>query len=206
MTRPDIPGHKRSDSEFLRDLRTLRVAAFHPPDDDGEELLLQLRRIGCQAQAFWPPRPTLPEGTDVVFVAVRPDVVIPDWRVDAEIGGPTVIAIVTYENPTVINAVLRMGVEGLIASPIRPFGLLSSLVIARQLNHNRRQLSRKVRRLEVKLSGIRYVVEAKEILMRTRRISEEEAYEIIRGQAMNKRTTIEQVSGAIVNANEVLFR
>ncbi len=201
----EVASHRRPNSEFLRDLRSLRVAAFHPPDEDGAELMLQLHRIGCQAHAFWPPRPTLPEGTDVVFVAVRPNVTIPDWSTDTDIGGPTVIAIVTYENPTVVDAVLKLGVQGLIASPIRPFGLLSALVVARQLNHNHRQLNRQVRRLEVKLSGVKQVAEAKAILMRARRISEEAAYEIIREQAMSKRTTIEQVSGAIVSANDVLF-
>lgn len=201
-----VTQQRQLKSEFLRDLRTLRVAAFHPPDDDGEELLLQLHRIGCQAQAFWPPRPVLPEGTEVVFIAVRPNVTIPNWTVDDEQGGPTVIAIVNYENPIVVDAVLKLGVEGLIASPIRAFGLLSTLVVARQVNHHHRQLSRRVKRLEIKLSGVKQVAEAKAILMRARHIPEEEAYDIIREQAMSKRTTIEQVAEAIVSANDVLFR
>src|SRR5690554_7658603 len=78
-------------AELMRDLRTLRVAVFHPADQDGKELVLQLRRIGCHAQAFWPPFPVLPEGIEVVFLAVRPNMVLPDWTSSQNSGSPTVI-------------------------------------------------------------------------------------------------------------------
>ena len=43
-----------------------------------------------------------------------------------------VIAIVTYENPTIVEAVLRIGAKAVLPSPVRSFGLLSSLVVARR--------------------------------------------------------------------------
>lgn len=195
---------ERSTPELVKSLRTLRVAVLHPRDSDGEQLIEQLRRIGCQVQAFWPPSPELPDGIEAVFLAVRPDTAVPDWAHTRGPDSPIVIAIVTYENPTVIDTVLRIGAEGLIASPVRSFGLLSALVLARQLDQRVRGLARQVRRLEHKLEGIRKTSEAKSILMQTRGLSEAEAFRVMREQAMAKRVTIEEIAGAIVNANEIL--
>lgn len=204
MTTPTRSDKELITPQILRDLRTLRVSVFHPADDDGEELVLQLRRIGCQAQAFWPPFPTLSEGTDVVFVAVRPNITLPDWTACRERLNPTIIAVVTYENPTVVEAVLKVGVESVIASPIKAFGLLATLVVARQINHQRRMLAKQNQRLEIKLAGLRRVAEAKSILMKARCISEEEAYQVMREQAMARRVTVEQIAAAIVDANGIL--
>ena len=65
--------------QILRDLRSLRVCVFHPRDQDGEGLTRQLERIGCQVQAFWPPLAELPEGVDVLFMAMSPDMVDSDF-------------------------------------------------------------------------------------------------------------------------------
>jgi AmiR/NasT family two-component response regulator len=117
---------------------------------------------------------------------------------------PTVIAVVTYENPTIVEAVLRLGAKAVLASPVRSFGLLSALVLARQIDDSFKAGERKLRKLESKLLGARHVAEAKDILMRTRGIGESAAYDLIREQAMSKRTTTEDIAAAIVNANEIL--
>lgn len=194
----------RSTPALLKSLRTLRVAVLHPRDSDGEELISQLRRIGCQVQAFWPPTPNLPDDVDTVFLAVRPGTEAPDWGWLRGADAPIVIAIVNYENPTVIDTVLKIGAKGLIASPVRSFGLLPALVLAHQLGQQMRSLARQTRRLEEKLTGIRKTSEAKSILMRTRGLSETDAYRVIREQAMAKRATIEEIASAIVNANDIL--
>lgn len=200
-------AQRTSTSELLRSLRSLTVTAYHPADEDGQELLSQLRRIGCRAQAFWPPAQSLPERTDVVFIAVMPDMAMPEWPLSRDAkSSPTMIAIVNYENPTIVDRVLKMEVDGIVPSPIRPFGLLSALVVARQVRNSRTSLSRQVQRLENKLAGVRHVAEAKAILMRGRNVSETDAYQIIRDQAMARRTTVEHMAYAIVSANDILFR
>jgi len=59
---------------LLRELRSLRVLVFHPDDQDGQELLGQLQRIGCRVKAFWPPLDKLPDETDLVIFAMRREV------------------------------------------------------------------------------------------------------------------------------------
>lgn len=182
----------------------LRVAVCHPDDADGQQLTQQLRRIGCHVQAFWPPLPVLPERTDVVFMAVRPDSI--DMSFEWFVGDdrPTMIAVVNYENPTIVEIVLRIGAKATLPSPVRSFGLLSTLVVARQVHGELRAQQRQIRKLEGKVQGARRIEEAKNILMRSRDISETAAYDLIRDQAMKKRVSTEEVAQAIVNASEIL--
>ena len=194
----------RTTPAVVKNLRALKVAVLHPDDADGRQLIQQLQRIGCHVQAFWPPPPALPEATDVVFLAVRPDSIGMGFAWLNSDSGPTVIAVTTYENPTIVEAVLHIGAKAVLASPVRSFGLLSTLVIAQQIHDDMKTQAKRLQKLEAKLLGARRIAEAKSILMRTRQISEAAAYDLIREQAMSKRVTTEDIAAAIVNANEIL--
>ncbi len=189
---------------MLRNLRSLRVVVFHPSDQDGEEIIRQLQRIGCQVRAFWPPLEKLPDEVDLVFLAVRPEVIGQDFPWLKAEETPPLIAVVNYENPTVVEAVIKVDAHGVLASPVKSFGLLTSMVIARQLAAKEKEQAKHIDRLEQRLAGIRRLSKAKAILMQTRAITEEQAYEIIREQAMSKRVTTEEIATAIINANEIL--
>ena len=193
----------REAPQILRDLRSLRVCVFHPRDQDGEGLTRQLERIGCQVQAFWPPMPDLPEGTDVVFLALSPDMLDADFAWCHREDAPP-IAVIAYENPTLIEAVLRLGAIATVASPVRSFGLLSVLVLARDWHGTVKKQQKRVAQLEAKLRGARQITEAQEILCAQHGISKEEAYRVIREQAMQKRVTAEEIARSIINANEIL--
>ncbi len=196
-------GAPRVTPALLKDLRTLRVAVFHPDDADGVQLVQQLQRIGCQVQSCWPPLQQLPAGVELVFLAVRPDIIALDF---AWCGGEgvTLIAVVAYENPTIVEAVLRIGAKAVLPAPVRSFGLLSALVLARQLNGQLGEQTRRIGKLELKLAGQRTVLEATRILSETRGISEDAAFDLIRNQAMAKRVTKEDIAGAIVQAHAIL--
>lgn len=195
---------QRSTPDLLRNLRNTRVMVFHPKDADGELLAQQLERIGCQVITMWPPLPDLPDTVDLVFCAVRPDhaAVRCAWM-DGEPPVP-VIAVINYENPTVVDAALRLGARAVLISPLRSAGILSSLAMAKQAHGELRELRRRVARLEQKLLSANQISSAKAILVRTRNISDEEAYRIIREQAMSKRTATEDIARAIIHADGIL--
>lgn len=188
----------------LKELRTLKIAVIHPDDADGMQLTQQLQRIGCQVQAFWPPVQVLPAGIDIAFMAVRPDIIGLRFEWTQREDAPTVIAVVTYENPTIVDAVLALGAQAVLPSPVRSFGLLTALVLAREAHKENRSLTRRLRKVEAKLLGARHLADAKAVMMKTHNISEVQAYDLIREQAMSKRTTIEEIAAAIVHASEVL--
>lgn len=188
----------------LKELRSLKIVVIHPDDADGMQLTQQLQRIGCQVQAFWPPVQVLPAGIDIAFIAVRPDIIGMRFEWALHEDSPTIIAVVTYENPTIVDAVLALGAQSVLPSPVRSFGLLTALVLARETHKEKRSLTRRLRRVEAKLLGARHLADAKAVLMKTHDVSETQAYDVIREQAMSKRTTIEEIAATIVHASEVL--
>lgn len=202
--RAEHPPTLRATPQQVRELRTLTVAVVHPDDTDGRQLTQQLQRIGCKVKAFWPPVQSLGNDVDVAFVAVRPDILNlnMDWTRGEK--APTVIAVVNYENPTIVEVVLSLDAKAVLPSPVRSFGLLSTLVLARETHKTNLALARRLKKVEAKLLGVRDLVDAKAILMKTHQVSEAEAYDLIRDQAMAKRTTIEEVAMSIVDAHELL--
>ena len=150
-------------ANVLRDLRDLRVQVIHPPDDEGKSLVEHLRRIGCTVEANWPV-PESPSGNaDVLMVVIEYDQREAIRKLLRGQGdrSPPLIAIVDYENPTTLQIVLECGALAVTEKPIRPFGLLTNVILARTLWLERQAVGRKMRKLESKLSGIQRIQRAK---------------------------------------------
>ncbi|AET94041.1 ANTAR domain-containing protein (plasmid) [Burkholderia sp. KK1] len=183
--------------------RNARVVVFHPDDDDGLTLTNHLRRMGFQVERCWPPTDTLPENTDLVFRALLPEERAPKGEWSGP-DGPPVICVVAYENPTFIDQAIKMGSDGIVTTPIRASGLLSTVVMALYHARRARQHTQRIARLEQKLLDSRHLREAKNILMTMHRVSEREAYDMLRAQAMEKRVTIDDICHSVIQAGEVL--
>ena len=190
----------------LRDLRELRVQVIHPPDEQGKSLVDHLKRIGCIVEAAWPIPNAPSEQADILMLAV-------DFHARDEIrrllrshgdNAAALIAIVDYENPSTLQLVLESRALAVTEKPIRPFGLLTNIILARALWLERRRTRQQVEKLEAKLSGQHKIQRAKGILMQTQKMNEDEAHTTIRKQAMAKRTSMEEIALAIINANDLL--
>ena len=193
------PGVRR----LIEDLRGARVLVIHPRDVEGDALIDQLKRIGCNVRGVWPPPQAIPHDVDTVFQLVESseDPVFPASSNDHAL---TLIAIVDYENPTILKHLLDSNAHGVVNKPIRSFGILSSLVLARSLRGYTRRLEGKVRKLEETLKARRDVDKAVKVLVGLKKIGEVEAYELIRQQATQKRLTMAEIAVSIINAQEML--
>jgi AmiR/NasT family two-component response regulator len=189
---------------ILRDLRSLKVVVIHPQDQDGEELLAQLQRIGCDVHVCWPRLDSLPSNTGLVIMAMRPEALSVDYPWLESSTSPPVIPVVTYENPITIEAVLRLNAFATIPSPVRSFGLLTAIAVALTQFKASRARERYIERLEQKQAKGRVIQQATRIVMDSRGMSEEDAYQLLRSKAMLKREQIETVAGEIVKAHETL--
>ena len=81
------PGIRR----LMEDLRGARVLVVHPRDAEGDALIDQLKRIGCNVRGLWPPPAEIPRDVDTVFHLVeaaetpasrhrQPTTARPSWR------------------------------------------------------------------------------------------------------------------------------
>lgn len=188
---------------LIDQLRNTRVLVAHPADADGEVIVRQLRRIGCQVRTSWPPPRQLPADIDAVFLLLERDGSdARPWR-----GGendPVLIAVVEYENPTLLKGLLDSGAQGVVAKPIRANGLLSTLVLARALGAYDRRMQTKIRKLEDQLRTRREVERATRLLMQLKNLSEAEAYELLRAQATRSRQSLGEVARHLLGASDVL--
>lgn len=192
--------------QILKELRGLKVQVIHPPDTERAGLVEHLRRIGCAVEVQWPVPAEWSGSADMVLLAMEHDA-----RADIQklfkSGGEerqTLIAIVGYEDPSTLQLVLESGAVAVVERPIRPFGLLTNLTIARSLWLERRETEKRMRKLERKLTGIQKIQKAKSILMEAQGLNEEDAYQSIRRQAMAKRISMDDMALAIINAHELL--
>lgn len=188
---------------LIEDLRGARVLVVHPRDADGDALIDQLKRIGCNVRGIWPPPAELPHDVDTVFHLVEP-AEPPAFAAQANGAGPTIVAIIDYENPTLLKRLLDSNAHGVVSKPIRSFGILSSLVLARSLHGYARRLEAKVDKLEETLKARREVDKAVKILVALKQVSEAEAYELIRQQATQKRLSMAQIATTVIGARDVL--
>ncbi len=193
------PGTRK----LVEDLRGMRVLVAHPCDGEGTALINQLRRFGCRVHDAWPPPPESPQDVDTIFQLVEAEAK-PGSAPAFTTGGPTFLAIVDYENPTVLRRLIDCNAHGVINKPIRPFGILSALVLARSLNGYTHRLETKVAKLEETLKGRRDVEKAVKLLVQLKKVSEAEAYEMLRRQATQKRLSMARVAATIIGARDVL--
>ncbi|GAB4064270.1 ANTAR domain-containing protein [Ancylobacter sonchi] len=190
----------------LKSLKGLPVFVVHPPDTDGRMLIDHLRRIGCHTEAAWPIPSEIPANVGVVFLSVDHEHRAEIARLAKGIDGipPAIIAIVDYENPSTLELLFDLGALAAMDRPIRPFGVLTNLLLARGLWQERLDQQKRIHKLERRVSSMQKIQKAKAILMSIHKIGEDAAYETIRQQAMSKRVSMDDIATSIINANELL--
>lgn len=191
--------------DLIRDLRDQNVLLIHPRDRSADELLQQVHRIGCSFEHVWPLPRSLPEKADIVFIDVSVHCASELKSVlDRRDRPVTVIAIIGYENPSVLDVILEIGAHAVLMKPVRAAGVLSSMILARRYQMEQVRCSKDMSKLREKLDNVQKVNDAKFILMRHRGITERDAYDLIRKQAMAKRTTTTEIAQSIINAETIL--
>ncbi|EAZ97362.1 ANTAR domain-containing response regulator [Marinobacter sp. ELB17] len=194
-----------ANDNIIRQLRGLNVLVLHPRDGDAEELLQQLNRIGCRANAIWPPPSCPSDPADLTFIEVRetPDEAITNYLKLTE-DRPTLIGMAGYESPSVLQNLIDLEVDSVLAKPVRPYGVLSSIIVARRNWQQSKSNEKIIAKLKSKVENSHKMNEAKIVLMKVHDINEDQAYRAIRQQAMKCRKTIAEVAQSIIDANVML--
>jgi two-component system, response regulator PdtaR len=186
---------------ILDDLRRARVLVIHPKDEDGTALIDHLRRLGCDVASVWPPPAAVPPEIDTVFVQLD-DVAVGHLLPSLEESAPALVAIVTYESPTSLKAIVDFNAHGVISKPLRPLGILTQFALARYRHGYEGRLAAKVRKLEETMKGRRAIERAIKLLQGLTTIDEEAAYRLLRDRATARRLTMARVAEDIIAAHE----
>jgi AmiR/NasT family two-component response regulator len=186
-------------AEFARLDAVVAVAR----DYDGDCLIRELQRVRARVRHVWPLPERLPEDTDVLFCALEPGL---PARIPWVPGEPKA-ALVVVVRPGVapnLDLLVNCAADAALHQPINSDNVLASLALARSHFTYHRRLRWRINKLDESLRGMRAVERAKEILMRTRHMCEEEAYGFIRAQAMKRRAPITTIAAAIVDSHDIL--
>lgn len=188
----------------LRDLRTVRVVIYHPKDRERDELVAHIKRIGCDVVAIWPPTERIPLKTDVIFMLFRQDGLTHSLlkALNERQEAVTLIAVTEFESPAVIEAISRAGATAIITKPVRAFGLLTQIVLSRTIFEREKFLLDRIRKLEIKLAGLKRLEKAKAVLMSRKGMSEQQAYDTIRTRAMSERVSVDAICSTIIDADK----
>lgn len=192
-------------TSYLRSIRAISVLVVHPKDRDAEDLLAQLRRIGCQASAVWPIPADVPVGVRAVFLSIRPETLdSPQVRRLAQAGHAAMIGVTEYENPATVEALLTVGAVAVVPKPIRAIGLLTTLALALSVYDKADASAKRIAKLESRLTALKEIEQAKSILMARSRLNEAQAYAVLRERAMARRVTVEEIARAVLAAHDIL--
>lgn len=184
-------------------LDELSIAVITSRDDAGGSLVRDLQRTRARVQHIWPAPERLPETYDVVYADLDKDL---PQRLPWSPGEPsaTLVLVLSPAQPMDFQLFHNCAPDGAIHLPSSPHTVLSGLILARSHFLYVQRLRKRIDKLDENLRMMRSVERAKAILMQLRNIDEEEAYNFLRTQAMEKRVTIGALASAIVDSQELL--
>lgn len=122
--------------------------------------------------------------------------------------GPPLIALVEYEDPSTLQLVLEIRAAAVIGRPVKPFGLLTNLMIARSSWQQRADALAKLNDTLAQQLAFSKVTVAKILLKQQDNISDSQAHRIIQKRAMDNRCSLEMIAKEIMaeRAPEELLR
>lgn len=204
MPRNERPQHKTpAKNASSPQLWDLKIAVIVARDDDGERLIRELQRLRCSIKHIWPMPIQIPAQFDVVFCALSNDL---PQRLPWIPGEPAAALVVVDcgEGALDLGLLHNCAAHSILHYPTTPRSVEAALSLARGHFLYEKRLRGRIEKLDESLRTMRSVERAKSLLIRIRNMTEEEAYNYLRKQAMERRVTIGAVARAVVDSFELL--
>lgn len=202
--RPELrgAGGERSSRQTER-AGELNIAVIVERDDNGEFLIRELQRMRANVRHIWPAPAQIPLQFDAIFCALSNDL---PQRIPWVPGEPSSALILVDDGKLPLNLKLihNCAAHGLLHYPATSRMIQSVFMLAREHFQYERRLRSRIEKLDENLRTTRLVERAKVLLIQLKNLSEEEAYNFLRKQAMEKRVTIAAVASAIIDSHELL--
>lgn len=181
----------------------LNIAVMVERDDHGEFLIRELQRQRVTVRHIWPLPSQIPLQYDAIFCALSADL---PQRIPWVPGEPSSALILVDDGKAPLNLKLihNCAAHGLLHYPATSRVIQSVLMLAREHFQYERRLRGRIDKLDENLRTMRVVERAKVLLIRLKNLTEDEAYNFLRKQAMEKRVTIAAVATAVIDSHDLL--
>ena len=145
----------------------------------------------------------------------RPDLVIMDIKMpildgikaskiimEENIAG-CIVLLTAYNDKEYVEEAKKVGVMNYLIKPIDEKSIIPAIEVALSRNEEMRAMKSEVEKLEKKLEDRKIIEKAKGIIMHREKISEEEAYCMLRNMSMKKRCSLRALAEIIVKTETV---
>jgi len=191
--------------DVVAGLHQMQVGLCHPIGAECRLISQQLERLGMTYKQVWPPVMADLLSVDLVVLAMVPEAIIKiDKALFQTLKNKIIVSVLQFESPTVLDLACKLNSSSLLFSPVKPFGVLSAIVLAVNQHKVREDLLKRINKLEGRVESVRIIEQAKRFLMDTSSITDTEAFRIIRNRSMDKRCSIEDIAHSILTAKDAL--
>ena len=186
-----------------RALERLSIGVVTADDTAAKDLLRELQRTRAAVQHIAPGPEPLPASFDVLYCDLCSSL---PQRLPWVTGEPTsaLVLVVRPQQNLDLSLLENCAPHSVVHLPLAPQAALTSLSIAYGLFRYERRLRQRIEKLDDNLRTTRTVEQAKLILMRGKGLSEEDAYNHLRKQAMHRRVSIGALASAIVDTQDLI--
>lgn len=160
-----------------------------------ETLATTLGRLGLQVAFHDDPATADAPPFDVLFSDADEGLIV-------AAGDTPQIALIGLEAPSRLLRVVRQRCVSYLIKPVRPTGVFTALFIAFNEHACRRRESAERAALNQRLSGRRHVIKAVLSLMQDNGVDDDEAFRLLRAEAMRRRLSVEASAAALIAARD----
>ena len=200
---PGGGGSAREPAGAAAEISSLEIVVAVPRDEEGDMLARELLRTRSGVRRLWPLPPRLPDGVDVMFCELTPELpqCLP-WVPGQPLAALVVVTQAVQMPP--LKLLRNCAPHAVLHRPFTTGTVLTSLAIARAQFLYEQRLRTRIDKLDETLRSFRSVERAKNILMEKRNLDEEAAYHFMRRQAMSQRVSVGAVAAAIIDSRDII--
>lgn len=185
-------------------LHSLEIGLFLEPGSATDAMIRALQRLRCNTTHTWPMPATFPDKFEMIICTMDPDL---PQRIPWLPGEPEVALVII--DPGIgdldLKVIRNCGAHGLLQPPINQRNLQANLCLALDRFQYENRLRARIQKLDENLRSIRLIERAKTLLAKSKNVTEDEAYSMLRKQSMEQRVAIGTVAQAVVDAYEFII-
>jgi AmiR/NasT family two-component response regulator len=190
----------------IQNFRGIRGVILHSADRNRSVLAETLMRLGMKVDAADPldgaavVRAAVKDAQLILFDADFVETVAASWANEPVL--VPLVAIIGLEAPGRLLRAFELEPTAVIHKPLRSTGIYSALFFAVNEHRRRQDLMQKIRELEGRHRGRRFVTRAIVQMMQTRGIDDDQAYRLLRKESMRRRLTIEEFAVQVLATDQ----